>query len=419
MTDLSRRAALTAALAGPALALGDTSARADQPHSLRGTVDGDAVELPKLHEDSEVEGPTTNFDPLTRRLGVAIVGLGHLAIDQILPGTLTSKHIRVTALVSGDPAKARAIAAQYNVPDRNLYSYDNFDQIKDNPAIDFVYIVLPNNMHEEYTIRAARAGKHVLCEKPMATAPDQAERMIAACRQAGRLLMVTYRLQYNPYHRALVRMARSGEYGPIRAITAVNGQNDRPDGQWRQVLKQAGGGSLPDVGLYCLSAARYITGEEPIEITAQLTQPKDDPRFREVEDIAAFTLRFPSGVLATCMSGYSHHDTRTLSVMLAKATISMDPAFGYEGLQLQIARKIDGAASIDHRHHPDKNQFATEMDHFADCIRANRTPHTPGEEGLQDQRLIAAIYQAAQAGTPVKIPPVAGQDTTRGPSPVE
>ena len=119
------------------------------------------------------------------------------------------------------------------------------------------------------------------------------------------------------------------------------------------------------------------------------------------------------------MSGYSHHDTRTLSVMLAKATISMDPAFGYEGLQLQIARKIDGAASIDHRHHPDKNQFATEMDHFADCIRANRTPHTPGEEGLQDQRLIAAIYQAAQAGTPVKIPPVAGHDTTRGPSPVE
>ncbi len=321
------------------------------------------------------------------------------------------------ALVSGDPAKARAVAGQYGVPPQNLYDYASFDRIRDNPAIDFVYIVLPNNMHAEYTVRAAQAGKHVLCEKPMATDVADAERMVRACAEAKRLLMIAYRLQYNPYHRAVIDMVRGGEYGPLRAISAVNGQNDLPNGQWRQVLKQAGGGSLPDVGLYCLSAARYLTGEEPMAITAQMTQPKDDPRFREIEDIAAFTLRFPSGVIANCMSGYSHHEARQLGVMLRDASISLDPAFGYEGLQMRIGRKAGQATSIDQRHYPDKNQFAQEMDHFAECIRAGRTPHTPGEEGLQDQRIMASIYEAARGGGTVKLPPVAGLDTTRGPAP--
>ena len=416
MADVGRRTALRAAVAAP-FVLAASTAQADQPDALRGKVDGDKVELPKLHEASEVEGATTNTDPLARKLGVAVVGLGHLAIDQILPGTLTSKHVRVTALVSGDAAKARVIAGQYGVPEQNLYDYAGFDRLRDNPAVDFVYVVLPNNMHAEYTERAARAGKHVLCEKPMATSVADAERMVQACRDAGRLLMIAYRMQYNPYHRTLIALARGGEYGPIRAIYAENGQNDLPDGQWRQVLRQAGGGSLPDVGLYCLNAARYVTGEEPVEISAQMTQPKDDPRFREIEDLATFTLRFPSGVLATCMSGYSHHENRQLRVLSAGGYFDLDPAFSYGGLQMRIGRKAGPAYALEQRRFTEHNQFATEMDHFAECIRANRRPHTPGEEGLQDQRLMAAIYEAARGGGVIKLPAVQGLDTTRGPAP--
>ena len=417
MTDVPRRTAIGAAIAAPLAVLVPQPSKADQPAALRGSVQGNQVELPKLFEPSEVEGPTTNADLLARKLGVAIVGLGHLAIDEILPGTLSSKHVRVTALVSGDPAKARVIAGQYGVPEKNLYSYENFDRLRDNPDVDFIYIVLPNNMHAEYTIRAAGAGKHVLCEKPMATNVADAERMVAACRSAGRLLMIAYRMQYNDYHRSLIAMARGGELGPIRAIYAENGQNNLDNGQWRHMLAQSGGGSLPDVGLYCLNAARYITGEEPVAITATTTQPKDDPRFREVEDLAAFTLRFPSGIIATCMSGYSHHENRQLRVLAAAASVDLDPAFAYQGLSMRIARKVGRAYAVETRRFAEKNQFAVEMDHFAECIRANRTPHTPGEEGLQDQRLIAAIYQAAQGGGTLVLPAVSGLDTTRGPPP--
>ena len=184
-------------------------------------------------------------------------------------------------------------------------------------------------MHAEFTIRAARAGKHVLCEKPMATTVADAERMIAACRDARRLLMIAYRLQYDPTHRLLIATARSGDHGPVRYIEATNLQNNADNDQWRHIRGLAGGGSLPDVGLYCLNAARYVTGEEPVEITASVDSPTDDARFREIEDFCRFSLRFPSGALANCTSAYSVHMKRTLSVSTPKATFVVDPAFDY------------------------------------------------------------------------------------------
>ncbi len=181
-----------------------------------------------------------------------MVGLGHLALQEILPAFGEARHVRVTALVSGEAAKARAVAAQYGVPEKSLYDYKSFDGLRDNPEVDVVYIVLPNAMHAEYTVRAAQAGKHVLCEKPMATSVADAQSMIDACRSAGRKLMIAYRCQYEPYNRALTALARSGEYGKVRLIEAVNGQNSANNGQWRLDRAMAGGGSLPDVGLYCL-----------------------------------------------------------------------------------------------------------------------------------------------------------------------
>lgn len=302
-------------------------------------MNGETVQLPALGVETQINPPTPNSDPLQKRLGVAVVGVSHLSLDQSLPGFGQSRHMRLTAIVSGERNKARVIAAQHGVPETHIYDYANFDSIKDNPDVDVVCIVLPNFMHAEFTVRAAQAGKHVLCEKPMATSIADAIRMIDACKQAGRHLMIAYRCQYLAEHRALIGMARGKQFSRIRLIEAVNGQNNADNGQWRMIKAMSGSGSLPDVGVYCLNAARYLTGEEPIEITARTTRLKEDPRFREVEDICTFTMRFPSNVIANCTSGYSFHESRQLRVMADDGWFCLDPAFGYDNLTLMSARK--------------------------------------------------------------------------------
>ena len=399
------------------VATGSSPPAEQQPASFAGDVSGTDVRLPKLFASSEVEGALPNILPPSRRLGVAVVGLGHLTLAQILPGFGTARSVRLAALVSGNPEKARAVAAQHGLAEGAIYDYGSFDRIADNPAVDIVYVVLPNSMHAEFTVRAAKAGKHVLCEKPMATTVGDAEHMVAACRDAGRRLMIAYRLQYEPTHRLLIETIRSGAHGPVQLIEATNLQNNADNGQWRHIRRLAGGGSLPDVGLYCLNAARYITGEEPVEITGAVSSPASDPRFREVEDLCRFSLKFPSGAVAVCNSAYSMHEKRTLSVSTAQSTFVIDPAFGYNNLVYRLETAAGLTPSRDERRFEPKSQFATEMDAFADAIRAGRVPHTPGEEGLQDIKLMAAIYEAAGSGRSVRLPVVAGADVTRGPLP--
>ena len=419
MIDLTRRKILAASAGATAAGLVTPAAAADgQPAALYGSVTGGKVELPPLHGPSEGSGAIANPLPPGKRLGVAVVGIGHLALEQIIPAFGTSKRVKLTALVSGHRAKALAVAAEHGVPDSSVYDYASFDRIKDDPSVDIVYIVLPNALHPEFTERAAAAGKHVLCEKPMAADVAGAQRMIKACRDADRNLMIAYRLQYDANHRALIQMAREKTHGELRFIEAVNGQNDAANGQWRQIKALAGGGSLPDVGIYCLNAFRYITGEEPIEVTGRITQPKDDPRFREIEDVAAFTLRFPSGVLASGSSGYSFHESRQLRCMAADAWFGLDPAFSYNGLVMHIGKKAGDATALEARTRSPKNQFAVEMDAFAEALAAGHEPHTPGEEGLQDMKIVAAIYEAAAGGGVVKLPASGGGlDVTRGPLP--
>ena len=419
LPPFSRRALLgTSAGVVAAAATGAAEAApADEPAALLGATTGTDVTLPRLMAPTEAEGSVENLDPPARRLGVAVVGLGHLSLLQILPGFGQAQHVRVTALVSGERDKARAVAAQYGVKETNLYDYANFDALKDNPDVDIVYIVLPNAMHAEYTVRAAQAGKHVLCEKPMATSVADAQHMVDACKQAGRKLMIAYRCQYEPHYRALIAAVRSGQHGPVKLIEAVNGQNNADNGQWRHNLAMAGGGSLPDVGLYCLNATRYITGEEPVEVRASLTRPKNDARFAQVEDVVSFQALFPSGAMANCSSGYSFHESRWLRVQMPQVWMGLDPAFGYADIALQTGHIVGKANAVDRSQFAPHNQFAREMDHFAEALRAGVEPHTPGEEGLQDQKLIAAIYQAAEGGSAVKLPVVEGLDTTRGPAP--
>jgi predicted dehydrogenase len=381
-----------------------------------GIVAGDKVTFPPIDASTEQPGsPPPNPDTPGQRVGFAVVGLGRLALQNILPAFAQSKHARLTGLVSGDPEKMRVIAAQYGVPKEACYRYNEMARLRNNASVQVVYVVLPNALHRDAVVQAAQAGKHVLCEKPMATSPDEAREMIAACRGADRKLMIAYRCQYEINNVELAKRARSGELGDIQFIDAINTQNQGDPTQWRQIKKLAGGGSLPDVGLYCLNTTRALLGEEPVEVMASIHSPEHDPRFNEVEATVSFVLRFPSGVLANCASSYSLHEQRNLRVLGSKASAEITNAFGYEGQKLHISRRDAQAEAKIELNLGARNQFSLEMDHMASCVRNNVEPRTPGEEGLQDQLLMAAIYQSAQTGQPISLKPVLRRDAFRGP----
>src|SRR5579885_1179720 len=218
-----------------------------------------------------------------RRLRWCIVGLGRISMGQFMPGLALSNTGKVAALVSGHRRKAEKQAAIYGVPASSIYSYQNFTEISRNEDIDAVYIARPNSMHAEYTIRAAKAGKHVLCEKPMATSLSDCQMMIHACRKANVMLMIAYRCQYHPLHLKAIELIRSGAVGQVQAIESAFGFNVAP-GDWRLSKKMAGGGPLVDVGIYCLNATRYLTGENPLDIKAYASVIDHDGRFTEVEE---------------------------------------------------------------------------------------------------------------------------------------
>lgn len=205
--------------------------------------------------------------------------------------------------MSSDPQKLQRWSTQYKLPENCLYSYETFDQIAYNSAVDVVYILLPNSMHSEFTVRAAHAGKHVLCEKPMEVSVEKCERMIEACQSAGKQLAIGYRCQFEPHHLEMMRLARQQVYGPVRLIEASFGFRLEGAEQWRLKSELAGGGALMDVGIYALQGARYLAGEEPIEVTAHET--KSDPeKFSEVDESIFWTLKFPSGLIANCATTY-------------------------------------------------------------------------------------------------------------------
>lgn len=378
------------------------------------------VKLSPVHAPTELSHDPPAGLPADQRIGYAVVGIGRLSLEEILPAFAQSRRAKVTALVSGDPDKARTVARQYGVDEKHLYDYASFDRLADDPTVQAVYIVLPNSMHAEFTIRAAKAGKHVLCEKPMSNTTAEARQMIDACKAAKVKLMTAYRLQYEPHHRALIQLARSGGLGTIRQLSADNGQNAADPKHWRLNKKLAGGGPLPDVGIYCLNAARYLSGEEPIEVFGMQTDLPNDPRFKEVEASFDFLLRFPSGFVASCTTSYVTHDSKRLRLMGSEGWADMPVAFNYRGLQLTLGSRSKSdpkAEDIVQRRLGDSNQFARELDHFAECIQANLEPHTGGEEGAQDVKLVELLYQSAKERRPITLEPVKKLDATRGPPP--
>jgi len=336
--------------------------------------------------------------PPARTFGYAIVGIGSLAEGAILPAFANTTRSRVMGLVSGDVAKARETAAQYNVPERGLYSYDTFDRIADNPDIDAVYIVLPNNLHAEYTIRAHKAGKHVLVEKPMANTVADCEAMIAAAKAANRQLMVGYRLRYEPFTQAMIRMGRDKEFGEIRAIVSEAGFNIGNPAQWRLQKAAAGGGSMMDIGIYAVNAARYLSGEEPVEVNATEHTDRNDPRFKEVEDTIHFHMKFPSGVIASCLSSYGVSLNRS-RVHAQRGSFEMEPFWSRDGLRLRVMR----GNVVEQRYLPQRDHFALMMDALAQAATSNTAPLTDGVDGRNDMCVIEAVYESVRTGRPVRL----------------
>ena len=333
-----------------------------------------------------------------KKVGFAIVGLGELALGEILPAFGKCKHAKPVALVSGHPDKAKKVAEFYDIDPKNIYGYENFDAIKDNPAIQVVYVVLPNNMHAEYTIRSFKAGKHVLCEKPMAPSAEECRQMIAAGKEAKKQLMIAYRLHYEPFNQTAISILRSGELGKIKLIEAQNLQDTKAPNI--RLSKQTAGGPLGDVGVYCLNAARYLTGEEPVEVQAIQHQPSaEEPRFAEVPESVVFTLWFPSGAMAMCSASFGTQQSRRFRVACAKGWLDLENAFGYYGQELRTSKEKLVAKhdirAVDH--------FAAEMDDFAQSLLEGKPTRTPGEEGLRDTIIMAKINEAVQTGGRVKV----------------
>ena len=351
-----------------------------------------------LLKDANAQGLVVP-DPPGKKLGWAIVGLGNLSIHEILPAFAKCEKSKVVAFVSGHPDKANKLAVRYGVNQKNIYNYQNYDTIKDNPEVEIIYIVLPNGMHAEHAVRGSQAGKHVLTEKPMASTPAECQQMIDAARNASRKLMVAYRCRYEPYNREAIRIARSRELGPTKVILADHGFNIGDPTQWRLKKGLAGGGSLMDIGIYSLQAARYLSGEEPNEVNAVMYNTPGDPRFKEVEETINFQLRFPSGVLANCTSSYGYAGQNHYRVVGTEGWLELDPATSYRGLRMRVHR----ASVTEERELPVRDHFALEMDHMSECVMENKEPLTPGEEGLRDLKVMMAIYEAANTGTTIKL----------------
>lgn len=406
--------------AGGLLASAGLSSLAPAPNPTQSMPNSqDYVSLPAIKNvqtevSEEAPGP---FEGTDQRIGFAIVGIGRLSINQILPAFGRTKLCKPVALISGNASKAQKVAVQCGIKPSAIYSYSNYEQLAENPEVKVVYIVLPNSMHAEYTVRAAKVAKHVLCEKPMATSVADCERMIAACRSANVKLMIAYRQQYEPMNREIVKMIKAGKLGPLRSYLATLTQNQDDPSQWRLHRSLSGGGCLPDVGIYCLNASRFWSGEEPMAVFGHVFQPEGDPRFTEVEAVCNFTLRFPSGLVASCNSGYAAHRSSFARMEGAQSWVQLSPSFGYNGLKLQYNKLLEGHGTDFQPGINEKDQFALEMDHMALCVMRNRQPHTPGKEGLQDMKIIEGIYESARTKRAVELE--APPSSTRGPEPEE
>lgn len=341
-----------------------------------------------------------------KKLNVALCGLGNYA-SMLAEGIQLSEYCTLAAIVTGTPAKAEKWKAKYNIPEKNIYNYENFDGIIKNKDIDLVYVVVPNGLHKEFVIRAAKAGKHVITEKPMAVSVKDCEEMIKVCDANKVQLAIGYRLHYEPTHLEIKRLGQQKVFGQVRYIEASLGYqihdprdtkstvnlNDR--NEWR-LNKKLGGGPLMDLGVYCIQASRYILGEEPISVTAQFGTVYNKQIFSETEESVSWQMEFPSGAVANCNTSVSCNIDR-LYASADEGSFELSPALSYGS--------FEGKSSKEPLKFPVINQQQTQMDEIAKVLLENKKlpNHITGEEGLKDIKVINAIYKAAETGKKVSL----------------
>jgi glucose-fructose oxidoreductase len=329
--------------------------------------------------------------PAHRKLGVALVGLGKYSSGQLGPALLETKNCRLMGVVTGDPAKGGEWARQHGFPVRNIYGYDTMGRLADNADIDIVYVVTPNGLHAQHAIAAAQAGKHVICEKPMANTVAECDAIIAACRAANRKLSIGYRLHFDPYHQAMMKMAADPGVGPFTTMKGDRGFFLKA-GAWRADKKLAGGGPMMDLGIYinhgaCMAAG----GAAPFAVTAKETRKTKPELFPEVEEGINWQMEFGGGAICDAFTSYTHSADAFRAASPRGWIEFKEHAFTYRGMVVETNR---GPLHFD----PPVNQQALQMDDFAQCVRENRESRVPGEMGRRDLVIIEAIYAAARTG---------------------
>ena len=330
-----------------------------------------------------------------KKLNIALCGLGRYA-GYLAEGIEISQYCCIAGIVTGTPSKAIEWKKKYNIPAANIYNYQNFDTIINNKDIDLVYVVLPNSMHKDFTIRAAKAGKHVIVEKPMAITADDCREMITACKNAGVQLAVGYRLHYEPYNMEIKRLGQEKVFGQVRLIEASLGYKTNDPTEWRLNKVLAGGGPLMNLGVYCVQSNRYVLGEEPVWVTAQFGPVTNPQLFSQVEESITWQLVFPSGAVGTSSSSYNCHIDRFYAAA-DEGFFELSPAISYGPFKGRTSKGELNFATI--------NQQATQCDEIAKVLLQHKQlpGHITGEEGLKDMKILQAIYEAATTGKKVSI----------------
>jgi predicted dehydrogenase len=330
------------------------------------------------------------------KIRYAVVGLGHIAQNAILPAFAhAQKNSELAALVSDDPAKLRAMSREYGV--ENCFSYDEYELCLRSGEIDAVYVALPNNLHEDYCMRAAQAGVHVLCEKPLAVTEQECQNIIKSCAENKVKLMTAYRLHFERGNLEAIEIIRSGKIGVPRIFNSVFTMQVRP-GNIRTRPTYAGG-TLYDIGVYCINAARYIFGDEPVEGFC-LSATNGDPRFRKIEEMTSAILRFPKERLASFTTSFGAADTADFEVIGTKGRLRAIQAYEYT-MPVILEVTVDG--STQRKFYELRDQFAPELIYFSDCILRDREPEPSGIEGLRDVHIIRSLYQSVKTHAPVKL----------------
>ncbi len=330
---------------------------------------------------------------IDRKWGIALVGLGYYSTDLLAPALQMTKHCQLKGIVTGSPDKARQWQMKYNLDDKNIYNYQSFDQIANNPDIDVIYVVLPPSMHEEYVVRAAKAGKQVMCEKPMAVHASECQNMIDACTSNKVSLAIGYRMHHEANTKDIMQLAISRPYGKIKQLSAQAGYVDNRTTHWKQV-KALGGGCMLDMGVYPLNAVRYATGLEPIAVHKAVASTTRPEIYKEVEETMNFDLEFPGGIMASCKTSFGEN-MNTLQVDCENGWYKMNPFQGYSGNQFTTS---DG--KLNNKDIQLKTPYlqARQMDGDVLAMKNKTSLIAPGEEGLKDIMIVEAIKKSAATG---------------------